>query len=358
MKKPAIIFAFLFISISIIQAQTIIENPEKPLSKNAGRVLKLKEVIRITDKSGDYYFKYPHNLKVAHDGSLFFKDEEQILKCSPKGEFIKNYFKKGQGPGEISGWNYPSALHNDEIYVYDSNPRKIIHFDKGGNLIEEFSFKLEGYRNFFGILDGCFIFIKNIYPPFEERKSQLHDVKHIIFLVSNDGKIERENPVFPVKQFFGQNYGKSWAPFVTVISEDNKWLYIYHTCEYMIDLLDIKKGEVIRSFNRKYPRIKYTIKSPREEEFAKKYNAPIKKFENDISGLHLCKGLLWVKTSTKDKNKGDLFDVFNEEGQYINNFYINLKGSLMGVHEDSIFVLETDEDENFQIVKYKIIDGT
>ena len=352
MKRSYLLLSFLFIFSSIILAQTVIENTEK-----TGRVLKLKEVIRITDKSDDYYFKFPRDLKVAHDGSIFFRDEEQILKFSPEGEFIKNYFKKGQGPGEISGWNYPFALFKDEIYVYDSNPRKIIHFDKGGNLIEEFGFKSEDYRNLYGVLDGSFIFIKYVYPAFEERKSRLHDVKHIIFLVSNDGKIERESSVFPVKTFLGQNYGKSWAPFDTVISEDNKRLYIYHTCEYMIDLLDIKKGEVIRSFNRKYPRIKYTIQSPREEEFAKKYNAPIKKFENDISDLYLCKGFLWIKTSTTDKNKGDLFDVFNDGGQYIDNFYINLKGSLIAVHEDSIFVIETDEDENLQIVKYKIEDG-
>ena len=161
-----------------------------------------------------------------------------------------------------------------------------------------------------------------------------------------------------MQQFLGKNYGKSWASFYAIISEDNNRLYISHTCEYRIDVLDIKKGEVIRSFNRKYPRIKYKIKSPREEEFDKKYNAPKKKFEDDISDIYLCKDLLWVKTSTKDKKKGDMFDVFNDEGQYIDNFYLNLKGSLIAVHEDSIFVLETDEDENFQIVKYKVEDGS
>ena len=93
-------------------------------------------------------------------------------------------------------------------------------------------------------------------------------------------------------------------------------------------------------------------------EFDKKYNAPKKKFEDDISALYLSKGLLWIKTSSKDKSRGDLFDVFNEEGQYVDNFYLNLKGTLIAVHGDSIFVLETDEDENLQIVKYKIEDGS
>ena len=48
-------------------------------------------------------------------------------------------------------------------------------------------------------------------------------------------------------------------------------------------------------------------------------------------------------------------DVFNNEGKHIDNFFLNLKSSLMATHGDSIFVQETDEDENLQIVEYKII---
>ena len=327
------------------------------MSKDAGRILRLKEVLRITDESGDFYFKYPRDLKIAPDGSIFLRDEDQILKFSPEGEFVSNFFKKGQGPGEISGWNFPFVICEGGIYVYDNNPRKIIHFDNAGNLLEEFSFKSEDYRNFFGVLDGCFIFMKTASPPMEGRTPKLYDIKHIIFLVFRDGEIKKESSVIPVKEFLGPNYGKAWAPFRVVITKDNQQLYVNHTCEHRIDLLDINRGEVIRSFSRKYPRIKYEIKSPHEREFDKKHNAPQKKFENDISGLFLCRANLWVETSTIDKNKGGLFDVFNEQGQFIDSFYINLKGSLMAVHEDSIFVLEADEEENMQIVKYRIEEG-
>ncbi|MGB2763397.1 MAG: hypothetical protein WBC20_03200, partial [Candidatus Aminicenantaceae bacterium] len=82
MKRPELIFAFLFIFSSVIFAQEIIKNPEKPSSKKAGRILKLEEVFRITDESGDFYFRYPGDLKVAPDGTIFIADEDQFLKFS------------------------------------------------------------------------------------------------------------------------------------------------------------------------------------------------------------------------------------------------------------------------------------
>lgn len=115
MRKISFLIFATFVFSSILFTQTIIENPEKPLSKNAGRVLKLQEVLRITDESGDFYFKYPRDFMVAYDGSIFFRDDEQILKFSPEGNFISNFFKKGQGPGEISGWNYPFVLYSPHL---------------------------------------------------------------------------------------------------------------------------------------------------------------------------------------------------------------------------------------------------
>jgi len=52
--------------------------------------------------------------------------------------------------------------------------------------------------------------------------------------------------------------------------------------------------------------------------------------------------------------KGCLIDVFNFDGEFIDSFYVNFKGSLMNAHKDSIFVMEKDEEENLQIVKYRI----
>ena len=78
--KKSVICLFILIVFTGLYAQQIIENPERPISQNAGRVLELKEKIRIKDKPGVFYFKNPVNIKAAPDGSIFVLDEEQFLK--------------------------------------------------------------------------------------------------------------------------------------------------------------------------------------------------------------------------------------------------------------------------------------
>lgn len=355
MRKIVLLFLSFFILGSFMLTQTIIENPEKPLSKKAGRTLKLEEVFRITDESGDFYFRYPGDLKVAPDGTIFIADEDQFLKFSSDGKFIGNLFRKGEGPGELREY-FGCAFDKKGIFIYDFMARKIIHSDIEGNLIDELRFKSESYNDFFGLMDGWFIFLKSVWPPIEERKHKLDDIKNTIFLISKDGKIKKEIHTFPKKAFFAPRAFTSLASFHSVLSDDNKKLFFSHTREYLIKLLDLDKGKILRNFKRKYPRMKLKAKNGWEEEFHKKYNVPKIKYESDIQDLFITKGLLWVITSTKDKTKGILIDVFNKEGKYVDNFYINLEGSLMATHGDYIFVKEADEDENFQIVKYKVIE--
>jgi hypothetical protein len=46
--------------------------------------------------------------------------------------------------------------------------------------------------------------------------------------------------------------------------------------------------------------------------------------------------------------------VFDAKGRYLDNFYIDLKGEIMSVTEDIMYVKETDALDNIQIVKYKL----
>ena len=75
MKKLFVILSSFFLLSSMAFAQEFIENPEKPSSENAERVLQLEEVFRITDESGDFYFRGPHSLVVDTHDNFYVIDE-------------------------------------------------------------------------------------------------------------------------------------------------------------------------------------------------------------------------------------------------------------------------------------------
>ena len=76
-------------------------------------------------------------------------------------------------------------------------------------------------------------------------------------------------------------------------------------------------------------------------------------FESDILELFLPDAHLWVRTSTVDAEKGPLFDVFSAEGDFLDSFHVPVKGKIIGIRGDTIFVEETADDGTIAVVLYE-----
>ena len=143
MHKSTLTVLALAILSSAAAAQAVIENPAKPSSRNAGRVVSLKEEMRIEDTGAGFFFKTPYTIRVSPRGDIFIKDgQEQALQFDPQGRFVRNLFKKGQGPGELTGlldiWASP-----DRLYLLGFPP-KILVFNYDGKLVNELSLRDTG----------------------------------------------------------------------------------------------------------------------------------------------------------------------------------------------------------------------
>jgi len=348
-------FFFLF---SGLKAQQVIENSDEPLSKNAGRVLPLRTVFRITDQSGDFFFKGIWLLKVAPDGEIYIFDYDQLLKFASDGKFIKNLLKKGQGPGEVTKASYPYDarfnINRDDLYIYDLNARKVIHAKPDGDYIDEFKIKFGHPSGIWGSLEDRLVFTEEEAVPMGAAKTAgLRDVEVTVLSIAKDGSSSKKILSFPKQLYEGPNFGMDWAPFIVAFIENDAQLYVSHTCEYKIVQVDLKGGQMTRSFSRIYPRVDYVVKAW-EKDFFKKHDIKPKKYENDILDLFVNKGKIWAKTSTKDEKKGYLIDVFDQEGKYIDNFYVSIPGAIAAVQDDYIYSTEQDKDGNMQVMKYKI----
>jgi hypothetical protein len=351
----SVIFLLGFVRLS---AQQIVENPDKPLAKNAGRVLKLQEVWRISDESGQFFFKGIYSLKIGDDGTIFIFDQDQLLKFSADGKFINNLLKKGQGPGEISRAQYSSdiklSVAKNDLYIYDNNARKIVHTDWNGAFIEEFR-PGRWYSDFLGRMDDRLVFIEQEpVGPGSAQTTGFHDLKFFLFLTALDGTSEKEILALSSQIYQQPRMFMGWAPFETALNSKDHFLYSVHTAEYKIDQVDLKEGRIARSFNRKYPRVDHVVMEY-EKEFIKKYDAPVRKYEYDISLLYLNNnGDIWAKTSTKNDKKWSLIDVFNPDGKFVDSFFVPTTGAIAAVRDDCIFCSEQDADGNLRLVKYKI----
>lgn len=353
MRKIKYFLLVCFLSFFSLQAQQVIENPKKPLAKNPGRILGLREVLRITDKGDQYYFRgSPGGFGsegIDSEGFLYIKNgKDQILKFTPTGEFLKNIIRGGQGPGEVSPF-FTFLVGGRDVFIFDFGQNRIIRITADGELVHQWTVR-RPYNDLLGISGNYLLFSRTNYPPLEERKGKLMDIPHEILLVSKDGSEEKLVHTYSVLRFLAQNAAAFWAPFRAALSDDGRFLFVNHTAEYGISVLDLETGKIVRNFGRKYPRIKH-YSDPREALFFKQFNFK-RPYEADIAGLYVFDNRLWVRTSTADKEKGTLFDVFNFDGTYLDAFV--LKNNMTAVRNGRLMVWETDADGYLSFVIYAI----
>lgn len=355
MKNKLLIFSLLLLPL-ILHSQLVIENPEDPSNPEAGRTLEIQEVLRITDEGGQFFFQYPRDIKVGPDGSIFIYDQEQLLRFDEKGKFIHNYFKKGQGPGELNFIrNY--GFKDNKIVVLNTNPYKLVWFDFDGDLLDDVKIQeSSGSLHFQFLKDDTLYFFKSDFPR-TEGKPAVVDMPQVLITQDEKGQNEKELVSFNTR---GYATGGAFAGISRLISLPYKrrYLFVSHTQEYLVKLYDTEAGKTLRSFTRKYKR----VKPPEDYRPAgiyssdgKRLGPPPPEYLDDINQFYTFKDRLWVRTSTKDEEKGYLIDVFDMDGVYTDSFYLDIDGSFVATHGDFIFTRERDENELIRVVKYKVL---
>jgi len=353
-KGLALLSLFIFL-LSILTASVgqIIENPSTPLAKDAGRVLKLLEVWRITDEAGDFYLQAPRNLQTATDGSIFIADNDEFLRFSAEGKFIKNIFKKGQGPGEIGG-SFVYFVQGRDVFIQDLNSWRLWRADFAGVFQEHIILKNKDISVLIGVVPNGYLFLRMVWPPRSEWTGRMMEVLHIVEFFTKDGSDKRDIATFKTNAFLSPRSATNWDSTITILSPDDKSLFAFFGREYRIEIVNLDGSPAAKEFRRTYPRVPHVEKSW-ESASRKKYGFPKIEYETDVKGLYPGEGRVWVETSTEDKNKGRLIDVFDAGGRYIDSFYLGPGRSLMAVGEGYVFCQEKNEDETITIVKYRIM---
>lgn len=149
---------------------------------------------------------------------------------------------------------------------------------------------------------------------------------------------------------------------------EGRLMALTHTEGYLIKVYDPAADKVLRQFRRPYARVKGEPLTERDKKGGlflngKHYTRPELDFENDVKNILCRHGEIWAVTSTEDKAKGVLIDVFDGDGVYRDCFWLKLPEagvrSLAGPGQcvldgDFLWVIEQAEDETSVIKKYRV----
>jgi len=345
MKKTLGLILSIVLLSWFASSQTLIKNSSKAKNNNSGRILEFEELMRITDESDEFFFKRPYSLNLDEEGFIYFKDGDFFLKFSPEGDFVKNLAHRGQGPGEVQILRY--NIQGKSINVYDSRSRKVVLYDLDGKFLREFRPEQHFGISMVGHYGDSLIF-STYEMPSEEKRTGMTEVNHNLVLISKESGTETLIKSFPVPWYVLPNFGTSYAPFYISPSNNGETLFINDSPEYKIKVLNISTGEILRIFTRKYKRVKAPPPRPGSTQ-------PERKHLYDIRYIFRNKEQIWVMTSTQDEDKGALFDVFSQMGEYLDSFYIPNEISFMYVQGNILFARNEDEDGIYSVVKYRIL---
>ena len=337
---------------SLIGAQNIIENPAKPLAKDGGRVLKLTEVWRITDETGEFFFKYPQDLRIADDGSIFLREVGQFLRFSADGKFLKDIFQKGQGPGEMSDSAFQYDLHGQDLLILHRNSGRFWRADFEGRFQEQYDITGLLDPDFIGVVPEGFLFLTFVWPPRSEFTGKYADIPYTLTAVGGAGRKARDITTLKSRAFLAPNT-VSFDILVVKPGADGKALYVFNGWDYRIEVLSPTSGATLKRFSRIYSKARMVLTDAKKDE-RRKNGLPKYEFMPDINNLYPTTAHLWVETSTDDKTKGRLIDVFDKDGRFTDSFYLGPGRTLMAVQEGFIFCQEKNEDDQIVLVKYGI----
>ena len=349
----------------------MVSNPQKPRAKDSGRTVVLEEVCRLQDESGNSDFiKNPHFMTAFDDGSLVFLDPPFLYKHDKNGKLVFKALKDGTGPGEYqSPSNY--LFYEDRIFFLSDVPPKVLELDADGRYVREFRTPHYGYLRFLKRIDNKIYGIRDEIR-FSEfiLKEGIFDTPYTLYEISSDFSNMKKIFEFPVKHYIKR--ANWWRKTDVIIVSYEHYLFIVHTAEYEVTKLDLRSGKIERIFKRPYSRLKssdYEVEQDRYQRVPKAWLPPPEQYIFDIIGLQVYKDTLWVFTSSSKNHDGvtGLIDVFDMEGRYIDNFFLQFpadnenhwfRASVLSASGFLFTVLEDKDTGLLSIAKYRMLDGS
>ncbi|MBE0712396.1 MAG: 6-bladed beta-propeller [Candidatus Aminicenantes bacterium] len=365
---PCLAYLF-FASSPVAWTQARVDNPGRALAKNAGRVVKLEEVLRIRDDGATAIFRSPRELTLGPDKYLYFRDYAEgprLYRYSPEGKLITKLLKTGQGPGEVQ---IPSGflVMEDRIRVLAWIPPKIMDFSLDGRYLRESRVAEDAHGLWFlAAAEGKIYGIRDeVFSSAAFRSSGVFSIPNSVYEISPDFRSWKKLYEFPVRMVIKRANAFRLDPIDADIHGST--LYILHTAEYQVVAFDLRAGRVKHVITRAYDRVKAGAeKATDPDPETRGIEFPDDPYVWDINRIHAAAGKLWVFTSVMKPDGDDQqVDIFDEAGRFVDNIMLRFPASGRShrarwtvLTDDGFFIIpEQEEDGLISIGKYRIADA-
>ncbi len=369
MKKSLIILLPLLLATCGFAQVMVIKNPATPKHPNPNRVYKLKPLLTIEDDGERFFFKKPGSMTLDSAGNLYLVDKKQLLGFDSAGNFIRNFRTPGTGPGEVKSLGNYLVRADGKLMIMDIMPNKYLLLARDGRLLDEKRIhSTDSLYLLHSTQDKIYIHYKEMRG--DTKNFVLKELKNVIASVSpKDGAL---NSIFslPTKHAMMKMGGHymyiSYTDLIYHQFKDNLF-YFVHTDDYRIKLIDIDTGKTNLLISRDYKKVpvtgelkKYLAHVSFNNESVH-YESPYPDYMNAIQYIQVVNEKLLVFTSTVEKDKGVLVDVFDAKGVFTDSFFLKISNEevlnqlnqgWVCANNKAIYALDRDEDNNWVISKY------
>jgi len=355
----------------------VIENPETPkYSGKAAPELVFKQELSIPLVGRRYSFD------VDEAGNIYILEslEGSIVVYDKDGKIIKQFGKKGQGPGEFENSVYLSVSPEKKIYVLD-RPRKVIQiFDMNGKWLERRQLLSAGMMNNLKFDSAGCVYIqdmRNLFALKDEERIK-RGVAGLSRLQKFNSRFEKimdaeiwDNRFLKRAQNVGYNFLRYHDIFYYQI-DSNDCLYYGDSSQYEIRQIT-SNGQLKKIIKKKGSRIPTTkqdlanlMKDFPELKGQDSEMSKIKPFFLDFHVLDKI-GLLVGTYENEWNNKGILnCDLFDQDGFYIAKvkvprYYYSKDQDSISEQRNRLFkngrcysLVYNEKDETLELVRHSV----
>lgn len=342
----------------------IVENTKQGTDPDFKFELKHLYTIQNSEADTSFVLNFPGdrndvNSDIDSEMNLYVVDNKKskILKFDKTGKFIKDWGRKGQGPGEFP-WNPVDIFVSEKdtaVYVYDSSGRLTI-FDMEGNFKIFYNIQGKNMRasNFFMTGNGP-LFIGETY----EGQWGTDDFKMGKCLYNAAQEFKIKNNIYgELKPFDMKKIDADDQGLMTAISGKNIYIAGNTKTSYEIFRIDYD-GNKISEIKKKYAPLRRSKEELAEikealDKFTQRTGGQIQfkevsNLRSVITQLFLDNAHnLWVSVNeSMFSPDGQEFDVFNDEGQFLRTVTVPELTGLKVRSKGKYLIAATPIEENY-----------